>query len=532
MLRMRRWFPFAPLVGLALVGLALVGATPLTTAVAATGTKSYALVIGIDDYSDAWPRLNNAVAEARAVSEALKTLGFEVDLKTNVSGPQLHRLMLEFFVIKGADPDAKLLLWFAGHGETIDGEGYLVPSDAPISAKPQFLLTAMPVRMLGSFVRLAQARHVLAIFDACFAGTVFETRGTAHPRTLARINEPVREFLTSGGAGQRVRDDGSFKDYFLRAVSANSEADFNDDGLVTGSELGLYMSQNMTALTRSAQTPLYGKLHDTRFNRGDFFFSVGPGKSPRPAASDREMLFWDSIKWSAAASEYEAYLRQFPDGTYAALAQGRLSRLSAASVPGQTDAPGIWALDQTMTVVADTVVNLRLQPDLDAEIVERLSPGSEVSVTGRTESGTWYRLQIPGGRSGFVMGRYLQTLKTGSPQSPAYASHTINVTFGPPVNETVQLPFDPTGAEIRHTAYLKNGAIAWFDADIYADEMNLAIFVDSPENSTSSTFRHVFSIRHPNSAELANLTPDDIRTWGKIETAYQSLVARVDMTVQ
>ncbi len=527
MLRMRWWFPLV-----SLIGLSLIGAVPPTKASAATNTKAYALIIGIDDYSDAWPRLNNAVADARAVSAALKNLGFNVELETNVSGPELHRLMLEFFVIKGADPNAKLLLWFAGHGETIDGEGYLVPRDAPISAKPQFLLTAMPVRMLGSFVRLAQARHVLAIFDACFAGTVFEARGAVHPKTLARINEPVREFLTSGRAGQRVRDDGSFKDYFLRAVSANSEADFNDDGLVTGSELGLYMSQSMTTLTQSAQTPLYGKLHDTRFNRGDFVFTVGPAKNLRPATSDREVLFWDSIKWSAAASEYEAYLRHFPGGIYAALARGRLSRLSAVSAPPQTDASGIWALDQTMTVTADTAVNLRSQPDLDAEIIERLSPGSEVSVTGRTDTGTWYRLQMPSGRSGFVMGRYLQTIKTGSPPSQAYASHSLSVTFGPPVNETVQLAFDPARSEVRHTEYLRNGAIAWFDADIYADELNLAIFVDSPENSTSSTFRHVFSIRRPGSADLHNLTPDDIRTWGLIETAYQSLVARVDLTVR
>lgn len=378
----------------------------------------------------------------------------------------------------------------------------------------------MPVRMLGSFVRLAQVRHVLAIFDACFAGTVFEARGAPHARTLARINEPVREFLTSGGAGQRVRDDGSFKDYFLRAVSANSEADFNEDGLVTGSELGLYMSQSMTALTQSAQTPLYGKLHDTRFNRGDFAFTLGPAKRRPPPASDREVLFWDSIKRSTHKAEYEAYLQQFPDGTYAALARERLARMRDADTPENAVAR-LWALDQTMTVTGETTVNLRSLPDLDAEILDSIRPCNDVSVTGTTASGTWYRVQLRDGRSGYMLVRYLQGAQSGPDQSQPRASHTLNVTFGPPVNETVMLPFDPARAEIRHTVYLKNGAIAWFDADIYADEMNLAIFLDSPENSTSSTFRHVLSIRAPNSVELTNLTPDDIRTWGLIEAAYK-----------
>ncbi|MEC7397609.1 MAG: hypothetical protein VX639_10715 [Pseudomonadota bacterium] len=46
--------------------------------------------------------------------------------------------------------------------------------------------------------------------------------------------KPVRQFLTSGDASQKVRDDGSFRALFLRAIHSGSRADVNNDGCVTG----------------------------------------------------------------------------------------------------------------------------------------------------------------------------------------------------------------------------------------------------------------------------------------------------------
>jgi adenylate cyclase len=40
-----------------------------------------------------------------------------------------------------------------------------------------------------------------------------------------------------------------------------------------------------------------------------------------------EIEFWDSIKNSTRASEYEAYLEQHPDGSFAALARVRLKAI-------------------------------------------------------------------------------------------------------------------------------------------------------------------------------------------------------------
>ena len=62
---------------------------------------SHALVVGIDAYGSGWPRLSNAIRDARDVAEALKANGFEVELKTDLDSMALERALKEFFVIKG-----------------------------------------------------------------------------------------------------------------------------------------------------------------------------------------------------------------------------------------------------------------------------------------------------------------------------------------------------------------------------------------------------------------------------------------------
>ena len=246
--------------------------------------SSHALVIGIDGYTNGWPRLSNAIKDARAVAEELRRKGFQVTIKTDLNSLRLQQALKEFFAIKGRDPEARLLLWYAGHGETVDGEGYLVPADAPLSMDPGFLIKALPMRDFGSLVRLAKSKHVLSIFDSCFSGTIFQARGGTPKPITRKTTKAVRQFITSGDAGQQVRDDGSFREYFVRALGGEEKADFNGDGYVTGEELGLFLGQRMAALTDAAQTPKAGKLHDVRYNQGDFVF-VLPGGAvvSRPA---------------------------------------------------------------------------------------------------------------------------------------------------------------------------------------------------------------------------------------------------------
>ena len=310
---------------------------------------SHALVIGIDDYRAGWPRLSMAVADARAIAAALTAKGFGVTLVLNPDARALQEAFETFYIDRGSDPEARLFVWFAGHGHSERGEGFLVPADAPRpDAGSAFFRKALSLRRIGEYVRLARAKHALAVFDSCFAGTVFDSARALPPAAITRATaRPVRQFLSSGDAGQTVSDDGSFRTLFLRALAGEEGADANGDGYVTASELGLFLTDRVTNLTRTRQTPRYGKLRDKDWDRGDFVFRLPAAPAtvaaaaPMPPVSGSERargtpgdaaavrlhqdtVFWESVKDSGDAGAYRAYLDAFPQGTFRPLAEARL----------------------------------------------------------------------------------------------------------------------------------------------------------------------------------------------------------------
>jgi formylglycine-generating enzyme required for sulfatase activity len=294
-------------------------------------TNSYALVIGINDYGRGWQRLSKAASDARRVSKALEKHGFDVTLRTDLKSDDLAATLKNFFIDRGRDPDARLFVWFAGHGATVDGEGYLIPSDgAATTDETGFLHKALSLRRFGEYVRLAKSKHVFSVFDACFAGTIFNVARSRTPPAITRVTtEPVRQFLSSGDAGQEVSDNGEFASMFIEALEGRSRADANADGYLTGTEIGENLTYRMANVTNNRQTPRSGKLRSAKFDRGDFVFSLGGSVSaPSVSSVDRDALFWSSIKDSTDAADYQAYLDQYPDGGFAALARNRLKRLS------------------------------------------------------------------------------------------------------------------------------------------------------------------------------------------------------------
>jgi len=241
---------------------------------------SYALVIGIDNYTAGFPILSGAIKDAKIVADELRSRGFDVTYKTDLDSRELKQAFDHFFIYKGENPNARLFVWFAGHGHTIGGEGFLVPADAPIpEKKAAFKIKSLSMRRFGEYVRQAESKHVFAVFDSCFSGTIFTTQRSTPPSAITRATTlPVRQFLSSGDADQQVSDDGMFRKLFIRAINGEEKADANDDGYLTASELGMFLTDRMINLTKTAQSPRYGKLRDPDYDRGDFVFLVQSGK--------------------------------------------------------------------------------------------------------------------------------------------------------------------------------------------------------------------------------------------------------------
>lgn len=68
------------------------------------------------------------------------------------------------------------------------------------------------------------------------------------------------------------------------------------------------------------------------------------GVLPKDSAEQYELTFWESIKDSNHAADYEAYLQSYPNGRFAPLARARVQRLKAQApspqaAPPKADAP-------------------------------------------------------------------------------------------------------------------------------------------------------------------------------------------------
>jgi formylglycine-generating enzyme len=71
----------------------------------------------------------------------------------------------------------------------------------------------------------------------------------------------------------------------------------------------------------------------------------------------------------------------------------------------------IVPLDQQMTTTKNS--NVRSGPSTSYDRLQTLSSGAEVSVTGRTEDGDWYRIALAGGRVGYVFNKLLKEKRAG-----------------------------------------------------------------------------------------------------------------------
>ncbi|MCH8077957.1 MAG: caspase family protein [SAR324 cluster bacterium] len=237
---------------------------------------SYALLIGVSDYTAGWPDLESIPGELDRLEAALRRKGFSVTRVRNPNARQLRRAFDDFIDAHGFDPENRLLFFYSGHGytRTTGGrrKGYLVPTDAPNPNRDlkNFNRRALTMTYVLAMARRIEAKHALFLFDSCFSGTIFRARALPVPRYITnKTAKPVRQFITAGSAGEEVPAKSVFLPSFIRAIEG--EGDTNRDGYVTGSELGAFLNQRVLSYD-TGQTPQYGKIRDPDLDEGDFVF--------------------------------------------------------------------------------------------------------------------------------------------------------------------------------------------------------------------------------------------------------------------
>ncbi len=126
-------------------------------------SQRLALVIGNAKYKIA--PLKNPVNDSRAVSSALRGLGFEVMERENVSQKELIAALQQFSIL--ARTSQTRLVYYAGHGIQIKGRNYLIPVNAEWSTDESVVRTSADVNDLLERLGDLRSGINIVVLDAC-----------------------------------------------------------------------------------------------------------------------------------------------------------------------------------------------------------------------------------------------------------------------------------------------------------------------------------------------------------------------------
>lgn len=247
------------------------------------------VAIGINNYQY-WQKLKNAVQDAVGFQQVLiDKLGFAAPIEplineratkvavNNLVEDQLREILQE---------DDSLILFFAGHGytrvdklgsKTIE-TGYLIPVEASGSNKYSEYIEIDP--FLKSVGKLP-AKHILVILDSCHSGfalgSAMNLYRDAVNYTKDLSNKVSRRVITSALREQPALDSGPIPGHSLFTGTLINgfnwgEADLDGNGLISSSELGLFIQQKVGQASESKQTPDFGAFHWD--DRGEMVISL------------------------------------------------------------------------------------------------------------------------------------------------------------------------------------------------------------------------------------------------------------------
>lgn len=212
--------------------------------------KRVALVVGNARYTGV-PVLVNTLNDAEDICKALRELKFEVlcvrDLKTR---RDFKRAVQDFTSKLGTGVAG--LFYYAGHGLQIDGENYLVPTDARIDKKEDVEDETVSMRYVMTALDEARSDFSLIILDACRNSPFTRGFTRAVNRGLAAVSETptgslvlystaANDTASDGPSGQRnspftkhlltnMRQPGLTVEAMIKKVSAGVQSDTQQSG--------------------------------------------------------------------------------------------------------------------------------------------------------------------------------------------------------------------------------------------------------------------------------------------------------------
>ena len=287
--------------------LAIATATIFISTVDGAADQNAALVIGNGIYKNA-PKAATAVRDAHAVAEALEAAGWTVAKGTDLDRATMRKVIRDFAASLG---DAEqVVIFYSGHALRTGGATYLAPTDARADSLTDVLFDGVPLDLLLEIAAEKAGKAVLFIDGAQLRG--FRPTDFVEPG-LAELDGPDGVLIVSAAMpGRAVRRSRWRDSRFARLIV--------DQFLMPGASIA--------SVAQASGPPTYvtGSVDD------DFMLAAIPDAEISGLDAEIELAFWRAAERSGRQEDYGAYLKRYPDGTFAELARERLG-LDQAGTP-------------------------------------------------------------------------------------------------------------------------------------------------------------------------------------------------------
>ena len=283
-----------------------------------------ALVIGNGAYRN-YP-LRNPVNDARLMRNLLRKAGFSVTMLENARKNELVNAIRSFGrSLRNSDA---ALFYYSGHGNQYKGLNWLIPIGAKIQRESDIEFEGLNAeRVLAEMEGGSSGRVNIVIFDAC------------------RVNRTFRSFRSynSGLAYPKVQPEGSIVAYSTApgTIAYDGEgrnspyvAELSKHMLTPGLKIeDVFKRVRIGVKNRTSRKPSPQIPWENSSMTGDFYFVYAGGEpTPQPSyteiSADKQM--WELIEFSKDPTEFESFLRAFPNSQFVPIARLKLKRLKGS----------------------------------------------------------------------------------------------------------------------------------------------------------------------------------------------------------
>jgi hypothetical protein len=243
---------------------------------------TYIILISVENYNEPkdFPKVSYADKDAKDLTQAFMDLGYDQHdfiLLPEVKATRTAIIQKVKTLTQRANPNDRLLFYFAGHGCYIDGKNYLAPVDA---MKTAIKSTCISMEKLISLFKKSPSKKIVFFLDCCHSGPV----DVVHTRRIDdsfMADELIYQFgneeyfigFSSCKSNQTSishpkLQNGVWTHFLIKALKGEAGAIY-DSGVLFSDRLQNYLNKEtaefvkFNSTTRKEQTPMFfGNLTD------------------------------------------------------------------------------------------------------------------------------------------------------------------------------------------------------------------------------------------------------------------------------